>query len=190
MVKRINDWIVKTGGDMPKSQPGKTNPRYSHGYATKPVYKLWNTMKTRCNNPNRYDYKWYGGRGITYCDEWKDAKTFCEWALSSGYERGLQLDRIDNSKGYSPENCHFVKSIQNNAIGKRRKRSDCSSGYTGVSFDKKVNKYASRAMINRKNTTIGYFDNPEAAVEARIKWEIETYGEQKTNFHYNSISKE
>lgn len=83
----------------------KTNPR---------LFGLWETMRTRCNNKNRDKYMDYGGRGITVCDEWNNsAEAFCEWALSNGYKDGLQIDRIDNNKGYEPSNCRFVTPKQN-----------------------------------------------------------------------------
>lgn len=72
------------------------------------LFNVWQTMKTRCENPSRDNYERYGGRGITVCEEWQKAENFVVWALNNGYKRGLQLDRIDNSKGYSPDNCRFV----------------------------------------------------------------------------------
>jgi len=80
-------------------------PKYSH---TK-LYGIWESIKQRCYNPNVKQYKDYGGRGISMCDEWhKSFFAFREWAFVSGYKQGLQIDRIDNDKGYSPGNCRFV----------------------------------------------------------------------------------
>lgn len=84
---------------------------------------IYRGMKTRCVNKNRKDYVNYGDRGISVCDEWlcSDHKThkgwlaFRDWALSNGYSDELTLDRIDNSKDYSPENCRWVsRKVQNN----------------------------------------------------------------------------
>ena len=78
------------------------------------LYNVWNNMKQRCYNKNGKEYHRYGGRGITVCDEWvDDYAAFKAWAIEHGYDsnapRGkCTLDRIDNDKGYSPDNCRFT----------------------------------------------------------------------------------
>ena len=71
-------------------------------------------MMARCYNKNNQDYYNYGARGITICDEWMaDRNTFCKWSIANGFEegKGLSIDRIDSSKGYSPDNCRWVTAI-------------------------------------------------------------------------------
>jgi hypothetical protein len=88
-----------------------------HGYGTHPLYNVWKNMKERCYNPETHNYNRYGGRGITVCDEWRNNLTaFVQWSEANGYRRGLEIDRIDGSKGYSPENCRWItrKANQNN----------------------------------------------------------------------------
>ena len=72
------------------------------------LYNVWKEMRQRCNNPKHNHYKRYGGRGITVCKEWDDPEAFYNWAVNNGYKEGLTLDRINNDKGYSPDNCRWV----------------------------------------------------------------------------------
>ena len=78
------------------------------------------SARCRCTNPNHRGYRDYGARGIRVCEEWLPAYTgteaFVRWALANGYKPGLAIDRIDHSRGYSPDNCRWVspKVNQNN----------------------------------------------------------------------------
>lgn len=80
-----------------------------HKYSDYSLYRTWISMRKRCYSVTEPAYKDYGGRGITVCDEWNsDYNSFLIWAKSNGYQKGLTIDRIDNDKGYYPDNCRFV----------------------------------------------------------------------------------
>lgn len=95
------------------------------------LYSTYVGMKCRCHSPSHDRYAVYGARGITVCQEWRESfSTFEQWALQNGYGPGLQLDRIDNDLGYSPENCRFVTASENNR--NKRPRASPLRNYTRV----------------------------------------------------------
>lgn len=83
-----------------------------HGLRHHRIYKIYMGMKQRCYNKNNHKYPQYGGRGIKICDEWlNDVTKFYEWSIKNGYKEDLSIDRIDNDKGYSPENCRWESKL-------------------------------------------------------------------------------
>ena len=79
-----------------------------HGLRKDPLYRIWSGIKQRCYNIKRKDYAHYGGKGITMSDKWRNSFHSFFRDMSKGYSKGLQIDRIDNLKGYEPNNCRWV----------------------------------------------------------------------------------
>lgn len=100
----------KQGTEKLEKSPKRKN-------AKKPdrLYRIWVAMKQRCYNPNHRAYKYYGARGITVCDKWKNgSKVFKEWALANGYKENLTIDRIDIDGNYEPSNCRWITQAEQN----------------------------------------------------------------------------
>lgn len=95
----------------------------SHGYSGTRLYRIWYNMRVRARNPKSPVFSEYGGRGIGICDEWSSSfENFALWAERNGYREDLTIDRIDNDRGYYPDNCRWVtmKVQANNRRAARR----------------------------------------------------------------------
>ena len=132
---------------------------------TDPIYCKWVGMRHRCNSDKNSGYTRYGARGITVCDTWNDFNVFKEWAINNGYSHELTIDRIDNNKGYSPDNCRFTtRHIQ--AHNQRAIRTSNTTGYKGVYWSKQKQKFCAQVMYKNKKYHIGFFDDALEAAKA------------------------
>lgn len=105
MVCDMDEIELVVGVKRGRGRPAGTakNP-VGHTHST---YTRWVGMRQRCYNPKSHIWKYYGGRGITVCDRWLGKDGFRNFWADMGDSGGLTLDRVDNSKGYSPENCKW-----------------------------------------------------------------------------------
>ena len=123
---------------------GCLNKERAHGKVDTRLHRIWTCMKTRCSNPSHEAYYRYGGRGILVCDEWSNNfMSFYDWAMANGYADDLTLDRIDNDKGYYPDNCRWATNDEQN----NNRRDNHLITYKGKT--QTIKKWADELGINR-----------------------------------------
>lgn len=117
----ITDADSRECDEIVEAQMKSSYPRFiKHGHSretkTSSAYMRWGQMVQRCTNPNHPRYADYGGRGITVCERWLDFKNFL--ADMGEPPEGKVLDRLDNDKGYTKDNCAWV-SLAASALNRR-----------------------------------------------------------------------
>lgn len=105
----LNKGNTKSCGCLYRDYLNNSRPNsIKHGASKSRLYTIWRDMKLRCYNKKQIGYKNYGARGIKVCNEWLyDFISFKNWAMDSGYQNGLTLDRLDNDGNYEPSNCKW-----------------------------------------------------------------------------------
>lgn len=149
----------------------------THGLSRSQIYKIWQNIVARCDVVKKCGawYK-YGAKGIRVCEEWKGTEGFLrfyEWSLNNGYKREKMsngrnrytIDRIDGTKGYSPDNCRWVDYEAQNC--NLSMLSTNKSGYKGVSWSKEQKKWLCVISIHNHSVRIGAYNTQKEAVEAR-----------------------
>lgn len=100
----------------------------THGRSSGRTYNIWTNMRQRCNNPKHPEYHFWGGRGISVCDEW-DASFEAFFADMGECPPGMSIERKDNDKGYGPGNCLWA-SPKHQANNRRSNRMLTIAGET------------------------------------------------------------
>ena len=159
-----------------------------HKLSNTKLHVKWRSMKKRCFGTQYADYKHYGGRGITVCDEWcNDFMAFYDWAMANGYQEGLTLDRIDNNGNYEPINCRWTN------YNVQRRNTRCikktnTSGFRGVCYHKKWHKWVTGIRVNSKSIHIGYYETAVSAAFAYDSYVVSNELEHTTNFKIQNIN--
>lgn len=142
------------------------------------VSSIWRGMLFRCHNEKSPAWEYYGGRGITVCDEWRESvSAFYEWAIASGYGPALEIDRRDINAGYSPDNCRWATRSQQ--MQNTRKKCDAvTSRYRGVSWCTNASKWrAQLSGAGRRSPHIGLFLTEVEAARAYDAVAKQEFGE-------------
>ena len=158
-----------------------------HGLRENRFYGTWRQMNQRCYNKKAFNYPHYGGRGIIVCEEWKDIHTFVKWAEET-YVEGHTLDRIDNDKGYSPDNCRWADGTTQRVNQRKSKRN--TSGYVGVSWHSKSKKWKADIRSSKIYKYLGLFKDKMEAAKARDMYIIENNLPHKLAFPKETYDKD
>ena len=125
----------------------------SHGECGTTLYTTWRAMKNRVSPKWKYHQHYYD-KGITICRAWLKFTTFKKWAIANGFKPGLLLDRINNSKGYYPNNCRFATD-------------EISVGNRDVTI--KVFYKGRERVLSQLCRELGYYESGYNTISARIR---------------------
>lgn len=151
-------WNFTCGGEKMKSR----------------LYSIYQGMTRRCYYPDNQNYKYYGGKGIVICNEWKtDFSSFKKWALENGYQDNLTIDRINTNGNYEPSNCRWVSM-----------KEQCNNRTSNHLITYKGKTQNLKQWCIELNLNYGIM---ESRIN-RYKWSVEKAFETKTNFRMVMIT--
>lgn len=154
-----------------------------HDLSEHKLYSIWAGQKDRCTNPENKKFKDYGARGIKFHITFEDISVWLAYveALENAYKDTYSIDRIDNDKGYEPGNLRWAsRAVQSRNT--RVLRTNNTSGYRGVTFNKRAGKWTARIRVNYNRKNLGYFDTALEAGQAYDKYVDDHNLEHTKNF--------
>lgn len=136
----------------------KAEDKHGHSYRGKRTrtYSIWCAMRSRCNNPNVPCYSRYGGRGIVVCERWNTDFIYFLEDMGEAPD-GMSIDRIDNDKGYCPENCRWA-TTKEQSRNTRQNRFIEFNGKTQTLVDWSEELNIPYARLSRRLNALGWDD--------------------------------
>lgn len=116
-----------------------------------PWYNSYRAMMSRCYRSKDPSYKYYGGRGITVCQEWHDIRNFEKWVENNPFFEGATLDRIDTNSNYSPSNCRWATMFEQD----KNRRNSVIVEYKGMMLN--ISELSKATGINRSTLNNRYW---------------------------------
>ena len=148
-----------------------------HGQSRSRLYMIWSDMKSRCSNPNNVGYSYYGGRGISVCQGWRDSfEVFRDWANENGYTQELELDRRNPDGNYEPGNCRWgtrAQQMQNT----RKRRNAKTSRFKGVSKHSQNTSWVAQIHQQGRTLNLGSFRTEQEAARRYDEVAQQLFGE-------------
>lgn len=151
----------------------------THNLHSHRLYNTWAHILYRCYSPSSKDYKNYGARGITVCDEWRETPAQFINDMFPSFVEGLTIDRIDSNKGYSKDNCRWATKSEQ-SINRRLPKNN-TSGFMGINYVPQSLKFRARISLNKVRVHIGDYDTILEAAIARNNYIIENGLPHKLN---------
>lgn len=160
-----------------------TRFREKHGLGKSIEYNTWHSMKQRCTNPKNTNYKNYGAKGISICDRWLESFANFYKDMGNRPDVTYTLDRVDNRKGYSPDNCRWATPYQQ--IVNRGANRNNTVGYRGVK--KEYKKYGAFICVDYKNYCVAWTRTKKEAAYIYDQAVMQIHGDEAmTNFNWST----